>query len=75
MSNQDNKTTSMTYKEAVKYMEQHGILTKVDRINLESQCAWDKPSKLSLSKKDIEAQEVVREHRIQEFLDYNSKLP
>jgi hypothetical protein len=65
----------MTYQEAVKYREQHGILTKVDRINLESQCEWDKPSNLGLTIKDFEAQEIIREHRVQEFLDYNFKFP
>lgn len=76
MSNQDNKSSSMTYGEAVEYMKKHGIITKVDILNLESKCDYDAPPIFSaIDRRYLEAQNIIKEHKIQEFLSYKFKLP
>ena len=57
----------MDYNEAVKYIEQH----KITQRDLDSQCDYDKP--LTISRDYVLAQEIVREHDIQEFLKLNFK--
>lgn len=72
----DNKATSMTYEEAVEYMKEHGIITRTDILNLESKCDYDSPPIFSaIDRRYLEAQKVINEHKIQEFLSYNFKLP
>jgi len=64
----------MTYEEAVKYMEKHGVITRADIINLESKCDYDAPPIFSaIDRRYLEAQKVINEHKVQEFL--NQKLP
>ena len=71
-----NENSSMTYKEAVEYMKKHGIITKTDMLNLESKCDYDAPPIFSaIDRRYLEAQKVIKEHKVQEFLNYKFKFP
>ena len=76
MNKQEKNNSSMTYEEAIEYMKEHGIITRTDRLNLESKCDWDSPPIFSaIDRRYAEAQAVINEHKVQEFLNYDFKLP
>jgi hypothetical protein len=67
-----DKNNSMTYKEAVKYMEKNRI-TREDMMDLESRGDCMRPSSLSVDDKYLQAEKIIQEHNLQKFL--NTKLP
>ena len=71
MSKSEN---SMSYEEAVKYMKGHGVITRTDVLNLESKCDGDSPPIFSsIDRRYLEAQAVIDEHKVQEFLNREFK--
>jgi hypothetical protein len=65
-----SSNSSMTYEEAVKYMEKHEVITRADIINLESKCDYDAPIFSAIDRRYLEAQRVIKEQRVQDFLNY-----
>jgi len=62
-----NKDAPMTYEEAVKYIAKQGFFTIADRLNLESKADYDSP--MSIDRKYVEAEAIINEHTVQEFLN------
>jgi hypothetical protein len=63
----DNKDAPMTYKEAVKYMKKHGVLTIADRLNLESKTDYDSP--MSIDREYVQAEAIINEHKSTKFIN------
>lgn len=65
----ENKTSSMTYNEAVKYLENN--LNIFNQVDMDSRCDYDSP--FNISNDYARAHKIVNEHNIQEFLNIKFK--